>query len=101
VRRKVVTVWVCVIVLVVEYNVLCYCTVIHCLYWLSALLVILTKWFVSTRFPGAHWGYTAKEMAAGFDGRSVPIKTLSDLRRELKDLPPNDVFTRNDLNTER
>jgi gluconate 2-dehydrogenase gamma chain len=52
-------------------------------------------------FPGAHWGYTAKEMAAGFDGRSVPIKTLSDLRRELKDLPPNDVFTRNDLNTER
>jgi gluconate 2-dehydrogenase gamma chain len=52
-------------------------------------------------FPGAHWGYTAKEMAAGFDGRSVPVKTLSDLRQELKDLPPNDVFTRNDLNTER
>ena len=52
-------------------------------------------------FPGAHWGYTAKEMATGFDGRSVPVKTLSDLRRELTNLPPNDVFTRNDLNTER
>jgi gluconate 2-dehydrogenase gamma chain len=32
-------------------------------------------------FPGAHWGYTAEQMAPGFDGRTIPIKTLSDLRR--------------------
>jgi gluconate 2-dehydrogenase gamma chain len=47
-------------------------------------------------FPGAHWGYTAEQMAPGFDGRSIPIKTLSDLRRELQDLPPNEVFYRNE-----
>ena len=47
-------------------------------------------------FPGAHWGYTAEQMAPGFDGRSIPIKTLSDLRRELKELPPNEVFYRNE-----
>jgi gluconate 2-dehydrogenase gamma chain len=45
-------------------------------------------------FPGAHWGYTAEQMAPGFDGRSIPIKTLSDLRRQLKELPPNEVFTK-------
>lgn len=43
-------------------------------------------------FPGAYWGYTAQQMAPGFDGRSIPIKTLSDLRRELNHLPPNEVF---------
>lgn len=47
-------------------------------------------------FPGAHWGYTAEQMAPGFDGRSIPIKTLSDLRRELRDLPDNSTFYRNE-----
>lgn len=46
-------------------------------------------------FPGAHWGYTAEQMAPGFDGRTIPIKTLSDLRRELSSLPPNETFYRN------
>lgn len=46
-------------------------------------------------FPGAHWGYTAKQMAPGFDGRTIPIKTLSDLRQELKSLPANETFYRN------
>ena len=45
-------------------------------------------------FPGAHWGYTAREMKAGFDGRSIAIQTLSDLREKLMDnaLPPNERF---------
>jgi len=45
-------------------------------------------------FPGAYWGYTAKEMKAGFDGRSIPIQTLSDLRAQVmeKTLPPNARF---------
>jgi gluconate 2-dehydrogenase gamma chain len=47
-------------------------------------------------FPGAHWGYTAEQMAPGFDGRSIPIKTLSDLRRELRSLPDNATFYRNE-----
>ena len=46
-------------------------------------------------FPGAHWGYTAEQMAPGFDGRTIPIKTLSDLRRELQNLPANETFYRN------
>lgn len=46
-------------------------------------------------FPGAHWGYTAEQMAPGFNGRSIPIKTLSDLRSELRNLPRNEVFYRN------
>jgi gluconate 2-dehydrogenase gamma chain len=46
-------------------------------------------------FPGAHWGYTAEQMAPGFDGRTIPIKTLSDLRQELKQLPPNETFYTN------
>jgi gluconate 2-dehydrogenase gamma chain len=47
-------------------------------------------------FPGAHWGYTAEQMAPWFDGRSIPIKTLSDLRRELRILPDNAIFYRNE-----
>jgi gluconate 2-dehydrogenase gamma chain len=40
-------------------------------------------------FPGAQWGYTAEQMKPGFDATAIPIKTLSDLRRELKNLPDN------------
>jgi gluconate 2-dehydrogenase gamma chain len=35
-------------------------------------------------FPGAQWGYTAEQMRPGFDSKVVPIKTLADLRRELR-----------------
>lgn len=34
-------------------------------------------------FPGAQWGYTADQMKPGFESRSIVIKTLGDLRREL------------------
>jgi gluconate 2-dehydrogenase gamma chain len=47
-------------------------------------------------FPGVHWGYTAEQMKEGFDGRSLPIRTLSDLRRELEQAPDNSVFTTNE-----
>lgn len=47
-------------------------------------------------FPGAHWGYTAQQMAPGFDGRTVPIKTLADLRAELQSLPDNSTFYLNE-----
>jgi gluconate 2-dehydrogenase gamma chain len=47
-------------------------------------------------FPGAYWGYTAQQMAAGFDGRTLPIKTLSDLRAELRSLPDNSTFNRDE-----
>ena len=40
-------------------------------------------------FPGAQWGYMAEQMKPGFDASVIPIKTLSDLRRELKNLPDN------------
>ncbi len=45
-------------------------------------------------FPGAYWGYTAEQMGPGFDGRTLPIATLSDLRRQLQDktLPDNSTF---------
>jgi gluconate 2-dehydrogenase gamma chain len=43
-------------------------------------------------FPGAYWGYTATQMGPGFDGRTLPIKTLSDLRAQLKSLPDNSTF---------
>jgi len=46
-------------------------------------------------FPGAHWGYTAEQMAPGFDGRTIPIKTLSDLRQELKNPLSNKTSYRN------
>lgn len=47
-------------------------------------------------FPGAYWGYTATQMGRGFDGRTLPITTLSDLRAQLKSLPDNSTFTRNE-----
>jgi gluconate 2-dehydrogenase gamma chain len=46
-------------------------------------------------FPGVHWGYTAEQMKEGYDGRQLPIRTLDDLRRGLKSLPNNEVFTSN------
>lgn len=33
-------------------------------------------------FPGAQWGYSAEQMAPGFDGSTIPVKTLADLRAE-------------------
>jgi len=47
-------------------------------------------------FPGVHWGYTAEQMKEGFDGRSLPIRTLSDLRRGLAETPANTMFTQSD-----
>ncbi|MFZ7089396.1 gluconate 2-dehydrogenase subunit 3 family protein [Curtobacterium sp. RRHDQ10] len=44
-------------------------------------------------FPGAQWGYTAAQMQPGFDAGSIPITTLSDLRRQLAELPPNEHYT--------
>ncbi|ABM07239.1 gluconate 2-dehydrogenase subunit 3 family protein [Paenarthrobacter aurescens] len=35
-------------------------------------------------FPGAQWGYDAEQMQPGFDSKTIPIKTLEDLRRELR-----------------
>jgi gluconate 2-dehydrogenase gamma chain len=46
-------------------------------------------------FPGVHWGYTAEQMKEGYDGRQLPIRTLDDLRRDLKSRPNNEVFTSN------
>jgi gluconate 2-dehydrogenase gamma chain len=47
-------------------------------------------------FPGAQWGYTAEQMKPGFDATMIPIKTLSDLRRELKNLPDNKRYYANE-----
>lgn len=47
-------------------------------------------------FPGVQWGYTAEQMKEGFDGRKLPIRTLSDLRRDLTSLPNSAIFTAND-----
>lgn len=47
-------------------------------------------------FPGAQWGYTAEQMKPGFDATVIPIKTLSDLRRELKNLPDNAQYYTNE-----
>ncbi len=46
-------------------------------------------------FPGAQWGYTAEQMKAGFDATVIPIQTLSDLRRGLKDPPDNKQYYSN------
>jgi gluconate 2-dehydrogenase gamma chain len=46
-------------------------------------------------FPGVHWGYTSEQMKEGYDGRQLPIRTLDDLRRDLKSLPDNAIFTNN------
>jgi gluconate 2-dehydrogenase gamma chain len=47
-------------------------------------------------FPGAQWGYTEQQMRPGFDATVIPIKTLSDLRRELKNLPDNKQYYTNE-----
>jgi gluconate 2-dehydrogenase gamma chain len=47
-------------------------------------------------FPGAQWGYTAEQMKPGFDATVIPIKTLSDLRRELENLPDNKQYYTNE-----
>ena len=47
-------------------------------------------------FPGTQWGYTAEQMKPGFDATVIPIKTLSDLRRELKNLPDNKRYYTNE-----
>jgi gluconate 2-dehydrogenase gamma chain len=31
-------------------------------------------------YPGAQWGYTEEQMSPGFDTRSIPIRTLADIR---------------------
>lgn len=46
-------------------------------------------------FPGAQWGYTAQQMKPGFDATVIPIKTLSDLRRDLHNLPDNKQYYTN------
>lgn len=46
-------------------------------------------------FPGAQWGYTAEQMKPGFNASSIVIKTLSDLRQELVDLPNNKQYYSN------
>jgi gluconate 2-dehydrogenase gamma chain len=33
-------------------------------------------------FPGAQWGYSAAQMERGANARLIPMRTLSDLRRE-------------------
>jgi gluconate 2-dehydrogenase gamma chain len=33
-------------------------------------------------FPGAQWGYSTEQEKPGFDARTIPIKSLADLRRE-------------------
>jgi gluconate 2-dehydrogenase gamma chain len=38
-------------------------------------------------FPGAQWGYTAEQMREGFDATTIPILSLSDLRRARKGFP--------------
>jgi gluconate 2-dehydrogenase gamma chain len=32
-------------------------------------------------FPGAQWAYSAEEMRPGFDATTIPIRSLSDLKR--------------------
>lgn len=45
-------------------------------------------------FPGVQWGYTAEQMKEGYDGRTIPIRTLSDLRQGLEALLSDETFTR-------
>ena len=46
-------------------------------------------------FPGVQWGYTAEQMKEGFDGRTIPIRTLADLRRDLTATSNDELSTRN------
>jgi gluconate 2-dehydrogenase gamma chain len=47
-------------------------------------------------FPGAQWGYTAEQMKPGFDATVIPVKTLSDLRHDLKNPPDNAQYYRDE-----
>lgn len=38
-------------------------------------------------FPGAQWGYSAEQMAAGYDATQIPIATLSGVQRQRSDRP--------------
>jgi gluconate 2-dehydrogenase gamma chain len=46
-------------------------------------------------FPGVYWGYSAEQMKEGYDGRQLPIRTLDDLRRDLKSQPGQAASTSN------
>lgn len=35
--------------------------------------------WTSVGFPGARWGYSAEQMARGYDATTIPLKTLDDL----------------------
>jgi gluconate 2-dehydrogenase gamma chain len=39
-------------------------------------------------FPGAQWGYSPAEMAAGFDATTIPVRKLSDLQAEGRTTSP-------------
>ena len=62
---------------------------------IRSMAAIETRLAGGVGFPGVHWGYTAEQMKEGYDGRQLPIRTLDDLRRELKSPPDNAVFTSN------
>lgn len=38
-------------------------------------------------FPGTQWGYSEEQMKPGYDATRIAIKTLSDLRFDLENLP--------------
>ena len=38
-------------------------------------------------FPGAQWGYSAEQMAPGYDATQIPIATLSGIQRRRADKP--------------
>lgn len=40
-------------------------------------------------FPGAQWGYSAEQMALGYDATRIPIKTLSEVQRQRTDKSEN------------
>jgi gluconate 2-dehydrogenase gamma chain len=38
-------------------------------------------------FPGAQWGYSAEQMAPGYDATQIPVATLSRVQRRRADKP--------------